>query len=64
MKVAIIIVNFNNEDETTSYVEKIAKFNIINKIVVVDNMSTTIGAFEKLKKLEENIDKVSVIASD
>ena len=64
MKVAIIIVNFNNEDETTSYVEKIAKFNIINKIVVVDNMSTTIGAFEKLKKLEENIDKVSVIASN
>lgn len=64
MKVAIIIVNFNNEDETTSYVEKIAKFNIINKIVVVDNMSTTIGAFEKLKKLEGNIDKVSVIASD
>ena len=64
MKVAIIIVNFNNEDETTSYVEKIAKYNMINKIVVVDNMSTTIGAFEKLKKLEENIDKVSVIASD
>ena len=64
MKIAIIIVNFNNEDETTSYVEKIAKYNMINKIVVVDNMSTTIGAFEKLKKLEENIDKVSVIASN
>ena len=49
MNTAIIVVNFNCEDETKAYVEKISKYNIINRIIVVDNMSTTIGAFDELK---------------
>lgn len=62
MKVATIIVSFNDSDCTTKYVEKIEKYNLIDKIVVVDNMSTTTGAFENLKKLE--CEKVKVLQSD
>ena len=52
MKVAIIIVNYNDVEDTIKYVETISNYNVINRIVVVDNLSTTIGAFENLKKLE------------
>ena len=52
MKVAAIIVNYNDEKDTIKFVEKINKYEVINRIIVVDNMSTTIGAFENLKKLE------------
>ena len=62
MKTAIIILNYNSEKETRDYVEKIKKYEIIDKIIVVDNMSTTIGAFNVLKELED--DKVSVIQSE
>lgn len=62
MKVAAIIVNYNDEKDTIKFVEKINKYEVINRIIVVDNMSTTIGAFENLKKLES--EKVSVIRSE
>lgn len=62
MKVAVIIVNYNDADDTSKYVKKITEYDVINRIVVVDNKSTTIGAFNELKKLESN--KVKVIESD
>ena len=62
MKVAAIIVNYNDENDTENFVKVISDYDIINKIVVVDNMSTTIGAFEKLKKLENK--KISIIRAD
>lgn len=62
MKVAAIIVNYNDVDETNRFVNIINKYNVIDRIVVVDNMSTTIGAFENLKKLES--EKVKVIRAD
>lgn len=62
MKVAAIIVNYNDVDDTIRFVGQISKYKNIDKIVVVDNMSTTIGAFETLKKLEN--DKVKVLRSD
>ena len=62
MKVAIIIVNYNDVDDTVKYVDTISNYNVINRIVVVDNLSTTIGAFETLKKLEN--EKVRVIQSE
>ncbi len=62
MKVAIIIVNYNDVEDTIKYVETISNYNVINRIVVVDNLSTTIGAFENLKKLEN--EKVKVIQSE
>lgn len=61
MKVAAIIVNYNDVEDTQKYVSAISKYNIIDRIVVVDNLSTTIGAFEKLEQLED--DKVIVIQS-
>ena len=61
MKIATIVVNFNDEVDTTNFVSTISKYNCIDRIVVVDNNSTTIGAFEKLKNLKD--DKVDVIGS-
>ena len=61
MKVAAIIVNYNDEGDTTKFVKTISSYNCINRIVVVDNNSTTIGAFEKLEELKS--DKTSIIQS-
>ena len=61
MKTAIIVLNYNSEKETEEYVNKIKEYNILDKIIVVDNMSTTIGAYEYLKKLENK--KIDVIQS-
>lgn len=62
MKVAVIIVNYNDVEDTQNYVNTITKYDIINRIVVVDNQSPTPGTLEKLKKLES--EKVSVIQSE
>lgn len=62
MKVAVIIVNYNDVEDTEKYVNTITKYDVINRIVVVDNMSTTAGTFKTLKKLES--DKVKVIQSE
>ena len=59
MKVAVIIVNYNDEENTEKYVKCIEKYNCINRIVVVDNLSTTTDALLKLQKLENS--KVKVI---
>lgn len=62
MKVAAIIVNYDDLEDTEKFVKAINEYNIIDRIVVVDNMSTTISAFENLKKLEN--DKIKVIQSE
>lgn len=62
MKVAVIIVNYNDVEDTKKYVNQIKEYNIINRIVVVDNLSTIIGAFENLKELEDS--KVKVIQAE
>lgn len=62
MKVAVIIVNYNDVEDTVNYVKKITEYETINRIVVVDNKSTTVNTFDKLKSLESN--KVKVIESD
>lgn len=62
MKVAVIIVNYNDAEDTLKYVKKITEYETINRIVVVDNKSTTTGTFDKLKELESL--KVKVIESD
>ena len=49
MKVAVIVVNYNDVEDTLTYVKEITKYDVINKIVVVDNQSTTIGALENLR---------------
>lgn len=62
MKVAAIIVNYNDVENTDRFVSEITRYNIINRIVVVDNQSTTSNAFENLKKLESK--KVKVLQAD
>lgn len=62
MKTAVIIVNYNDIQDTVNYVKKIEKYEIIDRIVVVDNLSTVKDAFTTLKKLEN--EKTIVIESD
>lgn len=40
MKLALIVVNFNDIDDVKRYVNKIKDYEIIDKILVVDNKST------------------------
>ena len=62
MKVAVIIVNYNDVEDTVNYVKTITEYGTIDRIVVVDNKSTEECTFDKLKTLESN--KVKVIESD
>lgn len=62
MKLAVIVVNFNDEKDTLKYVKEITEYDVIDKIVVVDNHSTTTDCFEKLQTLKN--DKVDVIRSE
>lgn len=62
MKVAVIIVNYNDAEDTEKYVKTISEYKVLDRIVVVDNLSTTSGTFDSLKKLENS--KVKVISSD
>lgn len=59
MKVAVIILNYNSEEDTIRYVNEIEQYNCINRIVVVDNFSTNKDTMEKLLLLKN--EKVHVI---
>lgn len=63
MKLAVIVVNFNDINDTKKYVNQISKYEVIDKIVVVDNKSTKPeNSFELLKELDSS--KVEVIQSE
>lgn len=62
MRVAVIIVNYNDAENTVKYVNKISEYENIQKIVVVDNQSTEKESWEKLQKIKG--EKVEVIQSD
>ena len=59
MKTAVIILNYNSENDTIRYVNEIEQYNCINTIVVVDNFSTNKDTMEKLLLLKN--EKVHVI---
>lgn len=61
MKIAMIILNYNSEQDTVRLVNEIKEFDLLNKIIVVDNLSTT-DNFDNLKKLEN--DKIDIIMSE
>ena len=44
MRVAVIIVEFNDAEETIKYVKKIETYQNIQRVVVVDNHSTDLNA--------------------
>lgn len=62
MNTGIIILNYNSTDDTIKYVNKIKDYNILNKIVIVDNLSTESNCMEKLNKLKN--DKIHVIRAE
>lgn len=61
MKVAVIIVNYNDAEQTVLYVNRIKKYKNIQKIVVVDNLSTNPDSMDILEKIEDK--KVDIIQS-
>jgi hypothetical protein len=62
MKTAVIILNYNSEDDCLKYVNEIKNFECLDTIVIVDNNSTNQNSFEKLLTLKNG--KVHVIKSD
>lgn len=63
MKLAVIVVNFNDIVDTKKYVNQISKYKTIDKIVVVDNKSTKPNnAYQLLQELKSS--KVEVIQSE
>ncbi len=62
MKVATILINYNDEENTLNLVKKLKEFKEISKIVVVDNCSPNKESFEKIKGMES--EKLYVIRAD
>lgn len=62
MKVALIILNYNDYDNTSKYCSLIQNYDIINKIIIVDNNSTNEKEFERLSALTS--EKIEVIESE
>lgn len=60
-KVGIVILNYNDCEETKKYVNSIKRFKSLNEIVVVDNKSTD-SSYEELKLLENG--NISVIQTN
>lgn len=58
MKTGIVVLNYNDANETIDFVEKISAFNVIDIISVVDNCSTD-DSVKKLKKLK-NIELITL----
>lgn len=63
MKTAIIVLNYNDFENTSKFINKIKDYKSINKFVVIDNNSND-GKYEQLKKLEELNSNIYVIKSD
>jgi len=62
MSFAVVVLNYNDHENTIKYVENISKYDIVDKIVIVDNHSTITNEVKILKELES--EKVEVICSE
>lgn len=62
MKVAMIIVQFNDAKETIKYVNQIQNYQILDRIVVVDNCSTGPNEMDFLKRLAN--EKVVILQAE
>ena len=60
MKTGIVILNYNDFETTKEILDRIKEFNILDKVILVDNNSTD-DSYNKLKKYESN--KIVVINS-
>ena len=54
MSLAVIVVNYNDENDTLKYIHEIKEYDVIDRIVVVDNFSTNPGEYERLQELEND----------
>ncbi len=64
-RLACVILNYNDAETTEKLVRQIADYEILHRIIVVDNASTD-DSLERLKTLEqdENLSKLRVIFTD
>ena len=60
-KVGIVILNYNDYEETSNFIDQIKGYRVLDEIVVVDNSSTD-NSFNKLKKIKSK--NISVIKTD
>ena len=60
-KIGIVILNYNDYEETSNFIEQIKGYKVLDEIVIVDNSSTD-NSFNKLRKLKDK--KISVIKTD
>lgn len=59
--IALIVLNYNDADTTVEYIKSVCFYDILNKIIVVDNCSTD-DSWRKLLSLVS--DKIDVIKTD
>lgn len=62
LKTAIIVLNYNDYDNTSHYVKEIEKYQAIDKIIIVDNHSTKENEVEKLQHLQNN--KIELVIAE
>lgn len=62
MKFAVIVLNYNDHENTLKYVNTIKEYDIIDKIIIVDNDSTLNDEIKILKSVES--EKVEVLSSE
>lgn len=60
-KIGMVILNYNDYETTSKYIDMIKNYKSINHIVIVDNNSTD-GSYEKLSSINNN--KIKVIKTD
>ena len=61
MKTAIVILNYNDYENTERYIKEIENYEVLNKILIVDNCSPQ-NDYEKLKKFES--EKIEIIKTE
>ena len=61
-KFAIIVLNYNDHENTLKYIDNVKDYDCVDKIIVVDNNSTNKDEVHILKKIES--DKVEVLCSE
>lgn len=62
MKLATILINYNDEENTIKLAKTLESYEIISKILIVDNCSPEEAGFEKIKEIEN--EKIYVIKAD
>ena len=62
MKVVSIVVNFNDEEDTKKFLEMMNKYEVVDKILVVDNKSTKKDSYENLLLYKSS--KIEIIQTD